>query len=77
MSDESPRRICSSMRERCSARGVYRIGDGEFCMTNLPLEYGEFDRMTRSPDDCTSPGAGLPTSVGACLERALRTRPCC
>ena len=45
--DEVLRRICSSMRE-VFGEGVYRIGDDEFCAVALPLEYEEFDRMTRS-----------------------------
>ena len=60
--DEVLRRICSSMRE-VFGEGVYRIGDDEFCAVALPLEYEEFDRMTRSLT-ARFAEAGLPASVG-------------
>ncbi len=60
--DEVLRRICSSMR-RGVRRGVYRLGDDEFCAVALPLEYEEFDRMTRSLT-ARFAEAGLPASVG-------------
>lgn len=60
--DEMLRRIGSCLHE-VFGDAVYRIGDDEFCAVALPLEYEEFDRMTRSLT-ARFAEAGLPASVG-------------
>lgn len=60
--DEMLRRMAACLRE-VFGDAVYRIGDDEFCAVALPLEYEEFDRMTRSLT-ARFAEAGLPASVG-------------
>ena len=51
---------------------VYRIGDDEFCAVALPLEYEEFDRMTRSLTARFAEADPLPKKARRALDGHIR-----